>query len=165
MRPTSVKLGRRALLEVIVASLFFEIGEQGFRRFETPIRQHHHIITLVAKRLRLDGIDDHRRIHAQELLAARVTMKPIGAALLNRKAIGKGRARLDAGEADAGHAVHLGRQQQPVPVNRRAFFHAVRDAQRRLLPFFQPDHGTRDRPIDRDGRPGSPVKGERGVSA
>ena len=85
-------------------------------------------------------------------------MKPIGAALLDRKAIGKGRARLDPGEAHARHAVHLGRQEQPVPVNRRTFFQAVRDAQRRLLTFFQTNDGPRDRSIDRHGHPGSPVK-------
>ena len=63
-------------------------------------------------------------------------MKPIGAALPDRKAIGKGGARLNTGEAHARYAVHGGRQEQPVPMNRRTFFQAVRDAQGRLLAFF-----------------------------
>src|SRR4026207_353111 len=89
-----------------------------------------------------------------------MAMKPVGAALLNRKAIGKGRAWLDAGETHARHTVHDGWEQQPMPVNRRTFFQAVRDAQRCLLPFFQTNDGTWNGPVDRHGSCGSPVEEE-----
>src|SRR5215470_2227880 len=87
-------------------------------------------------------------------------MKPIGATLLDWKAICESFPGLDPREAHAGHAVHVWGEKQSVPVNRRIFFQTVRDPQRRLLTFFQPNHWTRDCSIDRHRHPGSSVEVE-----
>jgi hypothetical protein len=117
-----------AFLEVVIAPLFLEIGEQRFWRFEAPIREHHHIVTLVAKRLRLGRVDDHRAIDARLLLQARVAVVPIGATLTDGKLVNKGGAWLDAAEAHPRHAVHVWGEEQSVPVKRRVFLQTVRNA-------------------------------------
>src|SRR3546814_10315098 len=61
---------------------------------------------------------DLRPVMAELLLQARMAVIPIGARLHDRKLVGEGRARLDAGEGNPGHAVHLERHEQPVPVDR-----------------------------------------------
>nr|UCK92215.1 hypothetical protein [Raoultella planticola] len=50
---------------------------------------------------------------------------PVGAALLNLEAVREGLAGSDAIEADARHAIHLIRQDDPVPVNGCGFTQLV----------------------------------------
>src|SRR3546814_8613959 len=64
---------------------------------------------------------------------------PIGARLDDGKFINEFRARLDAGEADAGHAIHLERQDQAMPVDRAVLVEIVDDGESCGLPFLQPD--------------------------
>src|SRR3546814_5848930 len=76
---------------------------------------------------------------AELFLKPRMAVIPIGPRLNDGKYIDKLRARLDAGEADAGNTVHLERQDQPVPVDRAVLVEIVDDGQARCLPFLQPD--------------------------
>ena len=72
----------------------------------------------------LARLDDERAVEAALLLEAGVAVVPVGAALPHAEAIRVGLARVDAVEAQAGHAVHVGRQQDAVPVDRRVFTRA-----------------------------------------
>src|SRR3546814_10128389 len=75
---------------------------------------------------------------ADLFLQPRMTVIPIGARLPDRKFIGEGLARRDAGETDAGHAVHVKRQDQPVPVDRTILVRQpVGDVIAPLRPFLQ----------------------------
>ena len=76
---------------------------------------------------------------------------PIGARLDDREFVGESRARLDAGKGDAGHAVHLERQEQPVPVDRAVLIQRILDVQPDLLPLAQPDQRPGDGAVDPDG--------------
>ena len=83
----------------------------------TPVGQQHDVITLVAKRLRLERVDNQRAQHAGLLLVTRMTVIPVGAALQDGKAILEGLARADAGKTEIRHTVHIGRQNNAVPVD------------------------------------------------
>jgi hypothetical protein len=71
-----------------------------------------------------------------------VAVKPIGPALLNREAIGEGRAGVDPTKADSGDAIHFWWDQQAVPMNGCDFPQAVRDTKGRLLTFFEANEGS-----------------------
>ena len=62
-------------------------------------------------------------------------MIPIGARLRDGVFIGEGLARLDAGEGDARHAVHVERHKKSVPMDGRILFEHVLDAERHLFAF------------------------------
>src|SRR3546814_1643044 len=83
-------------------------------------------------------------------LQARVAVIPIGARLDDRNFVNEGRTRLDPRKADAGNAVHLERQDQPVPMYRAILVEIVDDPQPRLLPFLQADERSGDRAVDPD---------------
>ena len=70
---------------------------------------------------------------------------PVGAGLDDVELVVEGRARHDAGEADAGNAVHLERHEQAVPVDRAVLVERVRDAQADALAFLEADQRCRAR--------------------
>src|SRR3546814_11312667 len=91
------------------------------------------MLAVVADRVGARGIDDDRTIMAELFLKPRMAVIPIGPRLNDGKFIDKLRARLDAGEADAGNTVHLERQDQPVPVDRAVLVEIVdRSEERRV---------------------------------
>ncbi len=101
---------------VVVVGLLLQLGQHARRALVGPVGEKHHIVSLVGERLRLLGIDDQRAVDAELLLEARVAVIPVGPALLDLEAVLVHAVRRDAGEAEAGHAVHVGRQQDAVPV-------------------------------------------------
>ena len=76
---------------------------------------------------------------AHLLLEARVAVVPVGARLADRELVDEGLAGLDAGEADARHAVHLERHEQAMPVDRGVLVQRVGDREPDALAFLQPD--------------------------
>ncbi len=74
---------------------------------------------------------------------------PIRAALLHRKAIDKGLAGRDAGEADAGNAIHLERHQNAVPMDGTGHAQAVGDAQRDRGALAPTQDRTGQHPVNR----------------
>src|SRR3546814_6299395 len=63
-------------------------------------------------------VDDDRAVMADLLLEPGMAVIPVGAVLDDREFVGEGRLRQDAGEADAGHAVHVKGKDEAVPVDR-----------------------------------------------
>ena len=59
--------------------------------------------------------------------------------------------RLDAGEADPRHAVHLERHDQAVPVDRGVLVQPVLDREADILAFLEADQRRRNGAVDRDG--------------
>ena len=121
--PEEVEDGR--LVVVVVVALGLELGEHPHRVFVGPIREQQHVVTVGADGLGASGVDDDRPVHAREFLEAGVRVVPVGAALLNLEAVREGLAGSDAIEADARYAIHLIRQDDPVPVDGCGFTQLV----------------------------------------
>ncbi len=113
-----------------------------------PIRQDDYMLPFGLHRVAPGGIYDDRPIMSDRLLHARMAVIPIGAGLPHGKFIGKGLTRSNAGEADAGNAIHLERQDQTMPVDRRVFLQMVGDREADILPLLQPDERRGQRAVD-----------------
>ena len=98
---------QRRLLAVEEAAFLLEPGEDRVRVEEAPVRQDDHMLAVIGDRVGAGRIDDQRAVMPDLLLQAGMAVIPVGARLLERELVGEGRARLDAREADARHAVHL----------------------------------------------------------
>ena len=85
------------------------------------------------------------------LLQTAVAVVPVGAALGDGEAVGKGLARFNSGKADARDAIHLEGQQDAVPMNRRGVGQAVGDANGGHLSLEPADQRARDGVIDSEG--------------
>jgi hypothetical protein len=140
------------LRKIIVAALLLEIEEDLQRRLVRPVAEHDAIVAIGRpRRRRLFRLDDDRSIESR-LLGERVSVIPVGSALADLEAIGEGLTRRDAGKADAGHAVHLRRHDDAVPMDARHLLEAVAHAQRDRVAFAQAQdrrghaavHGGRD---------------------
>ena len=70
-----------------------------------------------------------RSVQSRLFLKARVAVIPVGTGLMDREAVGEGLARRDALEAQARHTIHVGRKNDPVPVNGARGRQAIGDAQ------------------------------------
>src|SRR5690606_3916122 len=96
----------------------FQRGENIFRGVIAPVAEHDNMVTVGADRVGVGRVDNDGAIHALLFLEAGVAVVPVGAALFYVERVGKGFAGLDAGKAEAGHAIHLEREDQAVPVDR-----------------------------------------------
>ncbi len=143
---------------VVVVGLLLQLGQHARRALVGPVGEKHHIVSLVGERLRLLGIDDQRAVDAELLLEARVAVIPVGPALLDLEAVLVHAVRRDAGEAEAGHAVHVGRQQDAVPVDRGLLRQAVAHAQGHGVTLAPAQQRAGNAAID--GHGGAPAAGE-----
>lgn len=114
------------------------------------IGQHDDMFAVGLHRVGACRIDHDRAVMAHLLLQPGMAVIPICPRLQNGKLIGEGRARPDSGKADAGDAVHVERQDQPVPVDRAVLIERVFNMQPDSLPFLEPDQRPRDRAVDAD---------------
>src|SRR3546814_5342793 len=82
------------------------------------------------------------------LLAARMAVIPVGAALPNRELIDEGLTRADAGKAHAWHTVHREWHEKAVPMDRAVLVELVGDRQPDILPLLEAEprrgHGAVD---------------------
>ena len=78
--------------------------------FERPVRQHHHVVSVIAPRLGFGRVYDHRAVHTALFLKAGVTVVPIRAVLAYAKGSFKGISRSNARERHAWYTVHFKRQ-------------------------------------------------------
>ena len=147
------QVAQRPLADVVVVALLLEPAEHVPRILVGPVGEHHHVLAVVAERLRLARHDHQRPIDAPLLLEAGVRVVPVGAGLAHAEAIRVGRAGADAVEAETGDAVHVGGQEDAVPVNRRVVVERVRHAQRDRVAFAPAKQRPRQRPVDRQRDP------------
>src|SRR3546814_10785228 len=78
-----------------------------------------------------------------------MTVIPVGPRLDDRKFVDEFRTRLDSGEADARHAVHLERQDQAVPMDRTVLVEVIYDGELRSLSFLEAYQRRRHRSEER----------------
>ena len=142
---------QRLLLAVEVAGLLLELPEDGYGRHGTVVGQHDDMFAVGPDRVGSRRIDDDRAVVAKLLLESGMAVIPVGAVLPDRKLVNEGRARLDAGEGYAGHAIHGRRHQQPMPMDRAVLVEIVDDAKPGDLAFAKADERRRDRSVDADG--------------
>jgi len=95
---------------------------------------------------------------ANLLLQPGMAVVPVGAGLAHRKIDFEGLAGIDAGKGDAGHAVHLERQQNAVPVDRGRLVEMVVHPQVGVLSFPEFDDRAGRGVIERDS--GCPAAGD-----
>ena len=154
-----VALGRglHLALEVMLAHL--QLAHDLVRMQRRELGQQHHVVTVVA-RVGRGTLDDDRAVMPRLFLQARVRVPPVGAALADREFVGEGLARLDAGEADAGHPVELERHEQAVPVDRAVFVQIVRHMQPRGLALAQADQWPRHGAVYGEGVARAAASGE-----
>src|SRR3546814_11470449 len=82
-------------------------------------------------------------------------MVPVRARLFDRELINEGRLWLDARKAHAGYPVHLERQDQAVPMERRVLVKCVLDCDPHSLSFLEADQGSWQHAVNRHGVPGA----------
>ncbi|MCY1281560.1 hypothetical protein D9M70_303700 [compost metagenome] len=119
------EVGDGALVPVVVVRLLLQLGDHPGRVLVGPVTQHHHVVALVLVGLRLLRVDHDGAVHAHLFLQAGMAVVPVGAVLLHLEAVLVHAVRGDAGEAEARHAVHVGRQDHAVPVDGGVFVQAV----------------------------------------
>ena len=127
--------GQALALAVEIARLLLEPVEQVMRMLEAVIGEHDDVLAIELHRVRVLGIDQDRAVVTILFLKPRMAVIPVGAALDDRKFVGEGRARRNAGKADARNTVHLKRHQQAVPVDRGFLVQVVDDMKAHILPF------------------------------
>src|SRR3546814_17983372 len=118
---------------------------------EGPVAEHDHMFAIIGDRIGLGGIDHDRPVMALLLLETRVAVIPVGAALQQRKFVNEGGVRLDAWKADARNAVHLKRDNQPVPMDRAVFVESILDMQETILTLDPPNQRRWPPAAHRDG--------------
>ncbi|MNJ56633.1 hypothetical protein D3C77_521920 [compost metagenome] len=86
------------------------------------------------------GLDDDRAVHPGLFLQAGMAVVPVGAALLQGELVEVVATGLDAGKAQARHAVHVGRQDDAVPMQRGRLVQAIAHAQGHCVAFAPSQH-------------------------
>ena len=116
-----------APLEVVIVCPPLEFGDDVHRIFGSPIRQHHDVFAVILERLWRGRVNNQRAVMTGLFLTGGMAVIPVGAVLFNRETVGERFAGFDTRETHARHAVHAGRQQQSVPVNRSVFLETIGD--------------------------------------
>jgi hypothetical protein len=158
------EIAERAVVVVEVAGLAFEQPVELERIAIGPVGQQHDVLAVVTKRLGLRRIDDDGAVDARLLLEAGVRVIPVRAALPRVEAVGERLAGRYAVKAHARHPVHVRRQQDAVPMNRRVGGERVVHAQDDGVAFAEAQHRSRQRAVhDRaDGRAAGQIHGRLG---
>ena len=161
-REVAEEVAHRRSAVVRIVRLLLQLREHRVGVREQPVGQHDHVFPVVGHRIGSRGVDDQRTVMPELLLQARMAVVPVGAALDHRIAVGERLARRDPRKRDPRHAVHLERQQDAVPVDRRRLVQLVADPQGHGLPLAEPQqrrghaaahrHGRGRPAVDVDGR-------------
>ncbi|MNS77525.1 hypothetical protein D3C72_1111070 [compost metagenome] len=150
------EVGQGALVVVVVLGELLHAPEQRARVRVGPVGQHDHVLAVMPVRRRLCRVDDQRTVQPRLFLEQRMAVIPVGAGLLEIEMVVVGLAGADAVEAQAGHAIHVGRQQDAVPVDRsRVLAERVAHEQVHGLAFAPAQDRCRQRAVDGDRRAGA----------
>ncbi len=159
-----------ALVVVVMAGHLLQPRKQRLAAQIGPVRELHHVVAVVGEWLRLDRIDDQRPVQPVLLLEPGVAVVPVGAGLADVEAVQITLATADAVEAHPRHAVHVGRQQHAMPVDRglramdRTGRQRVGDAKVDRAAFAPAQDRRRQRAVDGDRRPGAASEIHRGLA-
>ena len=151
------EIAERALGVVVVTRHLLQARVQVVRRQVGPVAEQHHMVALVPERLGLARVHDQRAVQAGLLLEAGVAVVPVGAGLVELETVQPGFTAADAVEAHARHAIHVGRQQDAMPMDGRGVAEqgarrkGVVDAQRHGVAFAPTQNRRRQGTVDGDG--------------
>src|SRR3546814_4686801 len=84
-----------------------------------PVVEHHHVVAIRGVAIRAGRLNHQRAVQRVLLLETRVRVIPIGTALAQLELVEKALTGGNAGKTEAGHAVHLKRQDDAVPMDGR----------------------------------------------
>ncbi|MNQ81814.1 hypothetical protein D3C85_968510 [compost metagenome] len=146
------EIAEGTLVLVVEVRLFLELGHDPARGFVGPVAEHHHVVAVVLEGLGFARVDHDRPVDTGLLLQARVAVVPIGAVLPHLESVLVHPIGGDAMEAQARHAVHVGRQDNAVPVNGGVFIQAVFHAQGNGIAFPPTQQRAGQGAIDGHGR-------------
>ena len=118
----------RALAEVVVVALPLERGVDVFGIVIGPVGQQQCVFAVGAVAFAAAPLDDDGAVQADLLLEPRMRVVPVGAGLVDLEAVGKRGAGRDAVERQPRHAIHVRRQDEAMPVDRRGLAQVVSDA-------------------------------------
>ncbi|MNN06229.1 hypothetical protein D3C81_1190120 [compost metagenome] len=135
-------------MEVVVVRLFLELGHDLRRICVGPVAEHDDVVTVVGERLWILRIDHQRTVNTDLRLQARVAVVPVGAVLVDLEPVFIHAIRSDAMEAQARYAVHVCRQNDPVPVDGRVLFQAIAHTQRDCVALSPAKNRSRQRAVD-----------------
>ncbi len=114
-----------AFVIVVIVRLLLQLCQDPIRILVGPVAQQHHVVTIVAERFGIFRIDHQGTINSGLFLEARMAVVPIGTILVDIKFVLVHAVRSDAMEAQARHTVHVGRQDNAVPVNGRILLQTI----------------------------------------
>ena len=112
------QLAQRLLVGVVVHGHLLHPPVQRGPIQVGPVREQQHVFAVEAVGRWCDRVDHDRPVQPGLFLEQRMAVVPVGAVLPELEAVVVGLARGDAVKAQPRHAVHVGRQQQAVPVDR-----------------------------------------------
>ena len=141
-----------ALVMVVPGRRLLQPAVQRRRLQVGPVREQQHVFAVVVERRRLQRVDDDRPVQTGLFLEHRMAVVPVTARLPQCEAVQPRLARGDAVEAHPGHAVHVGRQQDAVPVDRgRRVGQLVAHPQGHGVAFAPAQDRCRQAAVDGDG--------------
>ena len=137
------QVGVGALVEVVVVAQLLQFGIDPSGVFVAPVRQHHYVVAVIAKRITFFRFDDDGAVEAGLFLKSGVTVIPVGATLSDLEPVGKGFSRSDAFEVvgDVRHPVHGAWQDNAVPMDGCALGQFVSHAQGDGVTLFPAQQG------------------------
>ncbi|MNJ36407.1 hypothetical protein D3C77_311930 [compost metagenome] len=123
------------LVVVEGVGLLFQGRHQRVGGLVAPVAEQQHIVALIVMRFGLFRLDDDCPVYPGLFLQAGMAVVPVGAALLQGELIEVIATGFDTGKAQARDSVHVGRQDDAVPVQRGGLVQAVAYAQRHGVAF------------------------------
>jgi hypothetical protein len=87
----------RALAVIVIVAPEFEIADNGLRTFIGPVGEQHDVIVIEPLDVAALGLDHDRAVNTGLFLEHRMSVIPVGAALMDREAIHRGLPRGDPG--------------------------------------------------------------------
>ena len=109
-----------------------------------PFRQQHNVFAICTVPLATPRLDHDGAIETGLLLEPRMTVIPVGARLIDSEAIDVGLARPDAVEAQSRHAVHIGGENDSVPMDGARCGQPIGHSQCDGIPFAPPQQRRRE---------------------
>ncbi|MDT4809231.1 hypothetical protein FQZ97_421110 [compost metagenome] len=140
-----------ALVLVVVVRLLLQLGQDARGVLIGPVAQHHHVVAVVAERLGLFRVDHQGAVDPDLLLQARVAVVPVGTVLVDLESVLVQAVGGDAMEAQAGHAIHVGRQDHAVPMDGGILPETIAHAQGDRITFAPTQNRSGQRTVDGHG--------------
>src|SRR5581483_6037283 len=139
-----------SLIEVVVVRALLQFRKHARRTLVSPVCEHHDVFAVVLEGRRLARFDDEGTIQTELFLKSRMAVVPVRARLPHFEAIHVGLAWAYAVEAETWDSIHVRRQENAVPVNRRVLVQRVRHTHRDRVALSPAKSWRRNRAVHGD---------------